>query len=95
MTTREITAEIDALLSKAGVGAKEKRAQLRKLAKCYWKVVFPEFATPAFGSLSIEERECRWQLQRESDEMDCCVNPGLVLMVLDSPTSGDLLLWVQ
>src|SRR5213079_3337581 len=69
VTTKTIIAEIDGLLASRLAAPEETRALLRQLARDYWAIVFPEYGTPLFRQLSTEEREWRWKLQREKNEL--------------------------
>ena len=89
MSTQVLISRIDSLLTDTNVPRDQKRLQLRRLASEYWKEVFPEFNTPLFDQISVAEKERRWQLQREKNELACCTDANAVLCVLDSPGTGD------
>jgi hypothetical protein len=95
MSTQALISQIDSLLMDTNVPRNEKRLQLRRLAREYWKTVFPEFDTPMFDEIPAVEKERRWQIQREKKELACCANADAVLRVLDSLGTGDLLDWVR
>jgi len=94
MDTQNVIVQIDTLLKSNAVPRNEKRMLLRRLAQQYWKLVFPEYGTPQFDQLSIDEQETRWALQRERKDLSVCSDPHAVQRVLDSPGTGDPFTWV-
>jgi hypothetical protein len=95
-STQEILAQIDSLfMAESIVPPVEKLHLATRLAREYWKVVFPEFGTLEYKRLTTDEKERRWAIERKKAEWTSCVNAAAVLRVVCSPTTGDNLLWIK
>lgn len=95
-TTKDIIIEIDELLISTSLDATKKRTALVRLANEYWSLVFPEYGTPAFDQLSVDDQEYRWKQESSKGFLLYCTgSKRAVLTVLDSPASGDQLFWVR
>jgi hypothetical protein len=91
----DIVRRIAATIDEPGLEREDRIGRLKLLARQYWKTVFPEFNTPDYATISIDDHRRRWAEATESDGTANYPNADKIHYVLDWPGCGGDFFWVD